>query len=261
MRKIAAALSAFACIAALSGAASAVVVGSFDSTRVLERRVLNDGADRDVLRAAIAGGGHVIAPTTGTLSASYLNGLDVFYTSVLGFGSSSSVLSAGEQTALFDWVTAGGILLSTGETPFFRAAYESVLNPFGIDLVSQAAAVQSQWVNDPSIDLLGNGVAGADLGDSGTGVISSGMSTVLALNSGNTVGLSAQIGSGLVVAIGDSNFLDDQLINPAGRQFFLNVLEAEVSPIPLPAGFLLMLSAIGVAGVGAGLRKRSVSAD
>ncbi|RLJ51641.1 putative secreted protein [Litoreibacter meonggei] len=242
---IAAALS----LMVLTAGANAVTVGSFDSTRVLAKRVLNTGADRDALRGAIADDGHTLANTTDVLTTGYLNGLDVFYTSVLGFGSSSSVLSAAEQSALVNWVSDGGILLSTGEQPFFRASYESLLNPFGIDLVGQASASGSVWSADTTIALLGNGVAGSLMSDSGTGILSTGPSTTLATNNGSVIGLSKSFGSGLVIAIGDSNFLDDQLINPAGEQFFRNALNTEISTVPLPAGLPLLLGGMGLLGL------------
>ena len=231
------------------GALHAATIGSFDSTRVLAKRVLNDGADRDVLRNVITSDGHIIAAATDQLDIGYLSGLDVFYTSALGFGSSSSVLSAAEQSVLVDWVRSGGILLSTGEVPFFQAAYKSVLNPFGIDLVGQSAATQGSWSNDPSVGLLQNGVAGQLLGDSGTGVLSSGTFTELATNGTSLVGLSKQFGNGLVIAIGDSNFLDDQFINTAGQQFVRNVLNTQTSAVPLPATLPLMLVVMGIGGL------------
>ncbi|WP_298921778.1 VPLPA-CTERM sorting domain-containing protein [uncultured Roseobacter sp.] len=239
-----------------AGVSNAATIGSFDDTRVLERRVLNTGADRDVLRNAIADEGHTLADTTDVLTAEYLNGLDVFYTSVLAFGSGSPILSSTEQDALISWVSGGGILLSTGEIPFFRASYEAVLNPFGIELIGQAAASGSVWANDPGIALLSNGVAGSDLTDSGSGVLATGMSTTLAINNGNVIGLSKVFGSGLVIAIGDSNFLDDQFINPAGEQFFRNALNAEVPAVPLPAALPLLLAGLGAFGV---LRSRRKS--
>lgn len=241
------------------GEAKAATVGSFDGSQVFSRAVFTTGDRRDAVRDATTASGHMIAAATGTLSAGYLAGVDVFYTSAMGLGSDSRALDAGEQAALVDWVSRGGVLFSTGETSSLAPIYRSVLNPFAIDIVGQAGqGSNSFWVNDPSIDLLAGGVAGQALNDVGTALVGSAGATTLALNNGMTVGLLQSFGAGFIVAIGDSNFLDDNRINPAGRQFFLNVLESApgVRAVPLPLAAPMLALAVGLLAA-AGRKKHS----
>lgn len=254
--------AAIAAIASLFAApVSAATIGSFDNSRVLTSRVLTTGVDRDSLRATITGGGHTIAPNTGVLTSTYLNSIDVFYTSALLFDSLNTQLTAAEQTALVSWVGLGGILLSTGEVPgSFRTTYEAFLNPFGITIDGQGAAAGSSWVNDPTNPLLSGGVAGQQLNDTGTALLSQNAATILARDiNAKSTGISTISGVGLVVAIGDSNFLDDSRITPSSRQFFLNVLATKtggpVSPVPIPAIFPIFATMMGLFGI-VGWRRR-----
>lgn len=265
--------AATAAICLFGAAADAATVGSFDGTQVFSRAVFATGDRRDAVRNVTTANGHSIAAATDTLSASYLNDVDIFYTSAMGLGSNNQALDANQQAALVDWVGRGGVLFSTGESSSLAPIYRSFLNPFDIDIVGQAAAgSQSFWINDASIDLLASGVAGAALNDVGTALVGGAGSTTLATNNGSVVGLVKSFGLGHIVAIGDSNFLDDARINGAGEQFFLNVLDkapglSDVAAVPVPpvGGMMLAVVCFAVAAVRrrrkAGLQDASASAS
>jgi MYXO-CTERM domain-containing protein len=131
-------LAAIALVLLAPVTASAAVWGSFDGTRVnYAGGVLTTGADHDDLRAIIAANGDTLAPATGSLTAVYLAGVDVFYTSLLNTG--APVLSLAEQAALQAWVVGGGTLVVTGDI-FPLPFYESFTAQFGITGWAQTGA-------------------------------------------------------------------------------------------------------------------------
>jgi cysteine-rich repeat protein len=125
-------------VMALPGTAEAAVWGGFDGTRVnYAGGVLATGVDHDEMRLLIGAAGHTIAPPTPTLTAPYLAGVDVFYTSLLNTG--APVLSGAEQAALASWISSGGTLVVTGDI-FPLPFYESFTSPFGITAWIDTAA-------------------------------------------------------------------------------------------------------------------------
>jgi hypothetical protein len=117
-------------LAAIPSAQSNCVWGSFDGTRInYAAGVLTNGTSHVNLRTVIANNGGTLAPATGTLDATYLAGVDVFYTSLLH--NPNGALSAAEQTALQSWVAAGGTLIVTGDI-FPLPAYESFTAFYGV---------------------------------------------------------------------------------------------------------------------------------
>jgi hypothetical protein len=116
---------------ALTGAASAQTVwGSFDASRInYAGGVLSNGASHSQLRNVITGTGATIAAGTPTLTAAYLSGVDVFYTSLLNTG--TGTLSASEQTDLQNWIAGGGTLVVTADI-FPLAAYNSFTSVYGV---------------------------------------------------------------------------------------------------------------------------------
>ncbi len=81
------------------------------------------------MRGIIQSNGGVIAAATPTLTAAYLSGVDVFYTSLLN--TSTGTLSAAEQVALQNWISTGGTLIVTADI-FPLAAYESFTSFYGV---------------------------------------------------------------------------------------------------------------------------------
>ena len=113
----------------LPALASACVWGCFDATRInYPAGVLYDG-DYNILRGYIAGAGGTLALPTTELTSAYLDGVDVFYTSLLS--QSTGTLSASEQTALQNWLAGGGTLIVTGDI-FPLPAYESFTAFWGV---------------------------------------------------------------------------------------------------------------------------------
>ncbi|MDP6719931.1 MAG: S8 family serine peptidase, partial [Pirellulaceae bacterium] len=113
-----------------SGGGGPAVWGSFNASRInYSGGVLSNGSAHDVLRSVISGEGDTIASSTSQLTASYLSGVDVFYTSLLN--TSTGTLSGAEQTALQDWVAAGGTLIVTADI-FPLGAYESFTAAYGV---------------------------------------------------------------------------------------------------------------------------------
>ena len=114
----------------LASAADAGVWGSFDATRInYANGVFTTSPNYTDLRANVVNAGGSIGPATGTLSAAYLDSIDVFYTSFLDIP--NGALSPAEQTRLVEWVKCGGTLIVTAE---YSAVPEndSFLKPFGI---------------------------------------------------------------------------------------------------------------------------------
>ncbi len=120
------------CVVLLSGTVAvsqACVWGSFDATRINYESGTLNGAAHSVLRGIITGQGNTVAPGTPTLTAEYLAGVDVFYTSLLS--TATGVLSTAEQIALHDWITNGGTLIVTADI-FPLPAYESFTAYYGV---------------------------------------------------------------------------------------------------------------------------------
>jgi len=114
---------------ATAATTNACVWGSFDASRVnYSDGTLNGGA-HSTLRGIITSNGGTIAAGTPTLTAEYLAGVDVFYTSLLN--TSTGVLVESEQNALHDWIAAGGVLIVTADI-FPLPAYESFTAFYGV---------------------------------------------------------------------------------------------------------------------------------
>lgn len=110
-------------------AQSSCVWGSFDVSRINYASGTLTGSGHTTLQSIITGNGGTLAAPTPTLTDAYLAGVDVFYTSLLS--TSTGTLSAAEQTALHNWIAAGGTLIVTADI-FPLAAYESFTAFYGV---------------------------------------------------------------------------------------------------------------------------------
>jgi MYXO-CTERM domain-containing protein len=129
-----------ACWAA-EGRAHAATWGSFDTTRLAYDLADLAGERHDALRIQITARGDEVGAATGELTADYLAGVDVFYTSMLSDGTGPSAGAAGtlslsEISALQEWVAVGGTLIvtvdSNGFDGPFPAVYDTWLGDYGV---------------------------------------------------------------------------------------------------------------------------------
>ena len=105
------------------------VWGGFDQSRLNYPGGVVRTGDHQKLRGILSTARATLATPTASLTRSYLNSIDVFYTSLLS--KQAGTLSAAEQTELQAWVRAGGTLVVTGDV-FPAAAYESFTAWLGI---------------------------------------------------------------------------------------------------------------------------------
>lgn len=103
--------------------------GSFDATRINYAGGPLTGSEHSTLRTIITTNGGTVVPSTPALTAAYLGGVEVFYTSLLS--TATGTLSAAEQAALQAWINAGGTLIVTGDI-FPLPAYESFTAVYGV---------------------------------------------------------------------------------------------------------------------------------
>jgi hypothetical protein len=103
--------------------------GSFDATRINYAGGPLTGTEHSTLRTIIAANGGTVVASAPALTAAYLGGIEVFYTSLLS--QSTGTLSAAEQAALQAWINTGGTLIVTGDI-FPLPSYESFTSVYGV---------------------------------------------------------------------------------------------------------------------------------
>ena len=252
------------------------VLGTFDETRASTANVLGPLATDAIasLNANFPGNTFVTGPT---LTAEFLAGVDVLLitsvdttpdeTPTLGI----TPLSGGEQTALFDFVQAGGraFLLVDGFAPYL-AAGQSMLDPFGMTIVDDGLTgllnvtpttnthpvINGPFGETTSISMVGAGLF-TDLGPFATSLATMDATGLPVLAAIENDALGA--GSGRVVLMTDTTaFINDDLggFFSEGETLFLNTIE--YLRVPEPSG--QSLAALGAGGVGlavaSGLRRR-----
>lgn len=111
-----------------SAAATGCVWGGFEADRLREASETLDGETHDDLRALITARSGSIGPLAGELTASYLAGIDVFYTS--NIRTVDGGLSSSEQAALQAWVAGGGTLIVSAG---WSNGYETFTGAYGVD--------------------------------------------------------------------------------------------------------------------------------
>lgn len=245
-----------AAIAALSvlstWAQASCLWGSFDVSRINYSTGPLTGSSHSVLQGIVAANGGTLAAATPTLTASYLSGVDVFYTSLLS--TSSGTLDASEQAALQGWIAGGGTLIVTADI-FPLAAYESFTSFYGVTgytpltnvgtgstvaahaitagVTTYAYVTESTYTYGGDALLLGNNGLGSDF------------MIVMEPGTGFTAG-------GRILVTGDHNmFTDSQIGNLDNTRLANNIAAWACTPVPEPA----TMAALGI-GVCALLRRR-----
>lgn len=111
-------------------AAEDAVWGSLDASRINYGGGDLNGSGHTELRAMIAANGDSVAAGAVEVTADYLDGVTVFYTSLLNTNTGS--FSSSELDALHDWIADGGTLIVTAEY-INPHQYEPLTAPYGVD--------------------------------------------------------------------------------------------------------------------------------
>ena len=208
--------------------ARAATWGSFDTSRIAYDIGDLSGERHDGLRIQITDHGDDVGAPTGELTDAYLQGVDVFYTSLLSDGTGPTAglpgtLSLTEASALMDWIAGGGTLIVTVDSNGFdgpwATVYGSWLDPIGVTGLSFQAGPGSsspivmhpvtqnvasfEWDGIVRFDVPAEGFLLADRGDGGNPV-----AAVFEPATGYTAG-------GRVLVLGDHNVLTDLFLDSA----------------------------------------------
>ncbi len=219
-------------------ASSNLRIGSFDASRggIFS---LSNGANSAAMRSSIQSNfsGATITGTS-TLTASFLSNVDVLWlNSVSSNTSATTALTSAEQTALLNFVNAGGGVLIFGENGFFDD--ESLLDPFGVTSTGSLTGEQSGTINNTSHPVT-NGAFGTvrTIGGNFPGNLTT-LGSATSLGTWNSSGQSSvavidpgvlSSGSGRVVLFSDVNFYGDQLATADNSKLLLNALAATQTP-------------------------------
>ena len=118
-----------------------------------------EGSAHDDLRQLIADAGDTVATGTDTLTADYLDGVDVFYTGMLSGGTGMTAgdlgtLSMDEADALDAWLAAGGTLIVTVDSTGLPGdAFADVYANWGLLFgMSDLGFVTDQSTAAPAVD-------------------------------------------------------------------------------------------------------------
>ena len=220
------------------GASKPLVIGSFNSARggIFS---LSDGANAATMKSSLQTNfpGSTIVGTS-TLTSTFLSGVDVLWlNSVSSNSSATAALTVAEQTALLNFVNAGGGVLIFGENGGFDD--ESLLDPFGATTTGVLTDLQAGTITNTT-HVVTNGPFGAVRTIRGNYAGSfTALGSATSLGVWNSSGLPSVAvvdpgvlapGSGRVVLFSDVNFYSDQLGAADNSKLVLNALSA-VAPM------------------------------
>lgn len=240
---------ATSCFLTLTLACSAIDVGIFSNTRLYSAAFnLQTGGSMSILRTDWEARG-AVWHQTGTITASFLATVKVFFTSSLNMTS----FTAAEKTAMIAWVKAGGTLIVTGEDSGHgsQAAYNSLLDGFSVSIAGSVTPGTGTIINsDPifgsatSVYLGGNGILAA------TG----NRKKLLKDHLGNLAALSIEytpeVGNGRLVVIGDTDMFTDtyMLTYEENEAFFKGIAYWAANPPTYLAGTVNLAAYFGPYG-------------
>ena len=208
---------------------SSLVVGAFNSTRG-GTFGLSDGANAAAMRAEILAsfpGATILG--TNTLTSAFLSTVNVVWlNSVAGNTGATAPLSAAEQTALQNFVNAGGGAILFGEHSAFDDT--SFLSPFGLNTTSGLTDINSGTITNTTHPVTAGPFGVVTTISANYPGNLTGLGSATSLGTWNGSGLSAlavlNSGSGKVVVLTDVNLYADRF-NQAGnqnRELLLNAL-------------------------------------
>jgi hypothetical protein len=256
---------------AVAEARGGLVVGAFDASRAGDANITAGIYSVDCMSALTTNFPGTTFATSPTLTPEFLSGVDIL---ILHPAKSDvaaiTPLSGSEQTALVNFVKAGGraLLLAEGEDPFIPVA-QTFMSPFGVTLVddglkglrlSDSVAPTHPVMNGPfgEVDQVLNYGIGvfSDLGPyaSPLAVLETNGSVVYAAIEAGALGPN----SGRVVLMGDSTPFFDQdnggfFGEGPHEDLFLNTIDYLATPEPSTLTLLGAAGAMG--GVIAGIRR------
>ncbi len=223
-------------------------IGAFDGTRggIFS---LSNGSSAAAMRALITSSfSGVTFVGTGTLTPAFLSSVDVVWLNgVSSNTSTTSALSAAEQSALLAFVQTGGHAMIFGENSVFDD--ESLLDPFSATSTGTLAGIQAGSITNTTHVLTAAGSpfgAVTSLQGNFSGKFNDtdlGMATQLGVwtSAGVTNNTSVAVidpgvlatNSGRVVLFSDVNFYSDQLNVVDNSKLLLNALATMLPPAPL----------------------------
>lgn len=271
MNRVVAIAIAVGCLlaASCSQAQAAFVVGAFDSTRAGDGNLFNGTYSEDAIAAlseSFPGTTYTAAPE---LTPAFLAGVDILILApAKGPSTAISPLSVAEQSALLDFVTAGGRALLFGERNFSLIT-QSYMGPLGVSFANNDAAGVFLVDPSPPVHAVFNGpfgeVAQAIFYSAGIFTDLGPNAIEIAFNTTNAAPVMAAIeshalapNSGRVVLISDStpffDTADGGLFDvQEHRDLFLNSIHYLATPEP--SSLALLCIAGGFAGLSLGVRR------
>ena len=236
--------------------AEAAVIGSLDGFRTFGDPIT--GSDYTAMRGDLQVLGHSFSAATRDLTAGYLRDVDAFFHGRPGASVNRTFPQAGELDTLRDWVFDGGVYVLFGGNFRFATDLSRWSSAFGFNYVARDVSGGS-WV--ASSDPLMAGISGGDpLGASGSswvnfntthrdpagGVVTpSVFATIAGDGATQNAVIGAEYGEGFVLFFGDENPVFGTGRNPGAITLLDNVLDTHASPVPLPAGGVLLVGALG----------------
>lgn len=228
-------------LAAAFPAAAQTAIGCWNTTRA-GTWSLSDGSDVSSFRSAVTSAfpGMKFSPTS-TLTSAYLSKIDVLIIAVpTGGFSDTTPLSSSEQTALLNFVIAGGraLIFTDNDTAASNGSTvnNSYVNPFGVTATGTLNSnPESVTVTNPSASPVTNGFMGT-VSSYNTGwpgwysSLGSYASSLATLDANGETALAVippggiNAGSGAVVMFSDSTYLANGYLDSAMQSLTLNAI-------------------------------------